>query len=121
MQRQEIARRQILYRNGHPLPPLTDCTVILVDDGIATGATFLASVAALKDLKVKRLVAAVPVGPPERIRQVGRKVDEVVALWEPEDFVAVGSHYEDFTQVEDTDVVRYLKAAEALRERAPLA
>jgi putative phosphoribosyl transferase len=119
-QRQEIARRQVLFRDGRPLPPLTDRTVILVDDGIATGATFLASVAALKDLKVKRLVAAIPVGPPERIHQVGRKVDEVVALWEPEGFIAVGGYYEDFTQVEDTDVVRYLKAAEALRERARL-
>ena len=122
MQKQEIVRRQGLYRGGRPLPPLAERTVILVDDGIATGATFLASVMALKDLKVKRLVAAIPVGPPERIRQIGRKLDEVVALWEPEDFVAVGSHYEDFTQVEDTDVVRYLKAAEAAwSERAHLA
>lgn len=122
-QREEIARRQALYRNGRPLPSLTGRNVILVDDGLATGATFLASVQALKGLGPKRLIAAIPVGPNETLREVGVQVDELVVLLTPEPFYAVGNHYEDFTQVEDDAVLRCLAGAEvALRdgERKPL-
>lgn len=116
-QQQEMTRRQALYRKGRPLPTLTDRTVLLVDDGIATGSTFLASVEALRKLGVKRLIAAIPVGPPATLRQVGHRVDELVVLMAPDLFFAVGNHYENFTQVEDVTVVRYLAAAEtALRE-----
>ena len=110
-QQDEIPRRQVLYRQGRPLPVLTDRTVLLVDDGIATGATFLASVESLRGLGVKRLVAAIPVGPRDTLSRVREEVDELVALITPEPFFAVGNHYEDFTQVEDAGVIRYLAAA----------
>jgi putative phosphoribosyl transferase len=113
---EEIARRQVLYRHGRPLPALTKRTVLLVDDGIATGATFLASAKALRGLGVQRLVAAVPVGPENTLSQVKRQVDELVVLETPEPFFAVGNHYLDFAQVEDAGVIRYLAtAASALR------
>ncbi|HXF94429.1 MAG TPA: phosphoribosyltransferase [Nitrospiraceae bacterium] len=115
-QQEEIARRQALYRQGRNVPMLTDRTVLLVDDGIATGATFFASLNAIRDLKPRRLVGAIPVGPRETLEEVARKVDKLVVLEVPEPFFAVGCHYTDFTQVEDADVIRYLDLAEqALR------
>lgn len=108
-EQEEIVRRQVLYRGGKSLPDLSGRTILLVDDGIATGATFLASVQALRSLSVKRLVAAIPVGPPETLREVGRLVDELVWLLAPEPFFAVGSHYEHFTQVEDEEVLACLR------------
>lgn len=109
--RQEIARRINLYRQGHPLAPLTDRTVILLDDGIATGSTFLASIAAIRELRPRVLVGAIPVGPQETIRQVSRQVDKLVVLLTPDPFYAVGNFYADFAQMEDGDVLRYLKLA----------
>lgn len=117
-ERAEIVRRQALYRGGRPLPPLAGRTVMLVDDGLATGATFLASVRALRGLGLKRLIAAIPVGPKDTIRDVEGQVDELVVLLTPEPFYAVGNHYEDFTQVEDDEVLSALAdAAAALRSR----
>lgn len=115
-QREEIARRQGLYRGGRALPTLRERTVLLVDDGIATGATFLASAKALKGLGVQRLVGAVPVGPPDTLRLARREVDELVVLMTPEPFFAVGNHYLDFAQVDDAAVIQYLeRAVSALR------
>lgn len=116
--REEIARRQALYRHGRPLPDLKDRTVLLVDDGIATGATFLASVEALRNLQVRRLVAAVPVGPGDTLSEISKQVDKLIVLATPEPFYAVGNHYLDFRQVSDDEVVRYLEAAAAAYERA---
>ncbi len=117
-QQQEIARRQALYRQGRRLPALTDRTVILVDDGIATGSTFFASVDAIRHLKPRRLIGAIPVGPAETIRIARTLVDELVVLATPEPFWAVGNHFIDFTQVNDHEVVEYLNLAEeAMRER----
>lgn len=117
-QRGEIARRQALYRQGRRLPALADRAVILVDDGIATGSTFFASVDAIRHFKPKRLVGAIPVGPEETIRVARSRVDELVVLATPEPFWSVGSHYTDFAQVNDREVVEYLNLAEdALRER----
>lgn len=115
--RQEIGRRQQLYRQGrHPLP-LKDRIVILVDDGIATGSTFFASLEGIRGQAPKHLVAAIPVGPSETIAKVRSLVDELVVLATPEPFWAVGNHYVDFTQVEDRDVLEYLNLAdESLRE-----
>ncbi len=111
-QQQEIARRQVLYRQGRQLPTLIDRTVILVDDGIATGSTFFASAKAIKHLKPRRLIGAIPVGPVETIQEARRQVDELVVLATPDPFSAVGNHYIDFAQVSDHDVVEYLKLAE---------
>lgn len=113
-EQEEMVRRQALYRGGKPLPDLSGCTVLLVDDGIATGATFLASVQALRSLSVKRLAAAIPVGPPETLCEVGRLVDELVWLLAPEPFFAVGNHYTNFTQVEDDEVLAYLTQAQRI-------
>ena len=111
-QQREIARRQDLYRQGRHFPTLTDRIVILVDDGIATGSTFFASVQSLRHLKPSRLIGAIPVGPVETIREARAQVDELVVLATPDPFWAVGNHYSDFAQVSDHDVVEYLNLAE---------
>jgi putative phosphoribosyl transferase len=112
VQQKEIARRKDLYRQGRPLPQLTGRTLLLVDDGIATGATFMASALAIRSLQPRHLVGVIPVGPPSTIREVRGYVDELVVLMTPDPFVAVGNFFMDFTQVEDRDVIQYLNLAE---------
>ena len=120
VQEKEIARRKDLYRQGRPLPQLTGRTVLLVDDGIATGSTFMASALAIRGLQPRRLVGVIPVGPPSTIREVRSHVDELVILMTPDPFNAVGNFFADFTQVEDRDVIQYLNLAEeAMLERMP--
>ena len=120
LQEKEIARRKNLYRQGRPLPQLTGRTVLLVDDGIATGSTFMASALAIRSLQPHLLVGVIPVGPPSTIREIRSYVDELVILMTPEPFEAVGNFFIDFTQVEDRDVIQYLNLAEeAMFERAP--
>jgi putative phosphoribosyl transferase len=115
----EIARRRDLYRQGRPLPQLTGRTVFLVDDGIATGSTFLASALAIRSLQPRHLVGVIPVGPPSTMREVQAHVNELIVLMTPDPFYAVGDFFVDFTQVEDRDVVEYLNLAEAaMLERA---
>ena len=112
VQRREIARRQQLYRNGLPLPPLTGRTVILVDDGIATGATFFATIEAVMELSPRRVVAAIPVSPVDSAARVRNSVDELIVLATPEPFMAVGQCYQNFAQVDDAQVIAYLRAAQ---------
>lgn len=112
VQEREIARRQQLYRQGRRLPPLTDRIVILVDDGIATGSTFFASVRSVSRFKPRRLIGAIPVGPIATIHEARLQMDELVVLATPDPFWAVGNHYIDFAQVSDYDVVEYLNLAE---------
>ena len=120
IQEKEIARRKDLYRQGRSLPQLTGRTVLLVDDGVATGATFIASALAIRSLQPRRLVGVIPVGPPSTIREIQSYVDELVILMTPDPFYAVGSFFTDFTQVEDRDVIQYLNLAEeAMREHTP--
>jgi putative phosphoribosyl transferase len=120
VQETEIARRKDLYRQGRQLLHLTDRTVLLVDDGLATGSTFMASALAIRSVQPHRLVGVIPVGPPSTIREVRAHVDELVVLMTPEPFEAVGNFFVDFTQVEDRDVVEYLSVAEeAMLERTP--
>jgi putative phosphoribosyl transferase len=107
-QRQEIARRVAAYRGGRALPHLGGRTAIVVDDGIATGATLVAALRAARDLGPARLVAAVPVAPPEAIARLAREADEVVCLAAPEAFHAVGQFYDDFRQIEDEEVIALL-------------
>ena len=119
-QEKEIARRKDLYRQGRPLPQLTGRTVLLVDDGVATGATFMASALAIRSLQPRRLVGVIPVGPSSTIREVRSHVDELVVLMTPGPFEAVGNFFVDFTQVEDRDVIQYLNLAEeAMLEHTP--
>ena len=111
-QRREIARRQTLYRQGRSVPRLGDRTVILVDDGIATGSTFFATIEAVTELSPRRLVAAIPVGPGDTLARVKSLVDELVVLEVPDPFSAVGNAYQDFTQVDDGQVIALLKSAQ---------
>lgn len=108
-QKEEIARRITLYRGGKGVPPLAGKTVILVDDGVATGATAKAAISTLKQEKIAKLVVALPVASQEAEREIAPTVDEWVCLQTPAGFMAVGNYYYDFTQVEDEDVVAMLK------------
>lgn len=116
-QQEEIARRKVLFRGGEGLPPLAGKTVILVDDGVATGATVKAAVTTLKQEKLARLVIALPVASQEAEATIRRMVDEWVCLQTPPGFMAVGDYYYDFTQVEDTEVVAMLKESREKGER----
>ncbi len=110
-QEKEIWRRKRLYRGGLPFPRLAGRTVLLVDDGLATGATFEAAALALRELKPKFLVGAVPVAPPETAERVRTLVDELVVLEILECFMAVGQAYANFRQVDDEQVLRVLEDA----------
>ncbi len=89
-------------------PQLRNMTVILTDDGIATGHTFLAAVDFVKSKKPKSVIAAIPVGPPESLEIIKEKVDRLVAIEKPSFFMAVGEFYRDFEQLSDDDVRKYL-------------
>jgi putative phosphoribosyl transferase len=112
---EEIVRRQQRYRNGLPFPAVSRKTVILVDDGIATGATFFATIEAVRKLSPQRLVAAIPIAPEDNIGPVQSRVDELIVLATPDPFIAVGHHYQCFTQINDAEVLEYLKAAQEAR------
>ena len=113
--REEITRRQERYRNGAPLAAVTGRTIILVDDGMATGATFFATIEAITELSPRRLVAAVPVAPEDNVDPVRSRVDEFIVLTTPAPFFAVGHHYQCFAQVDDAEVLEYLHAAQQAR------
>jgi putative phosphoribosyl transferase len=100
----EVERREQTYRDGRPPPELRDRVVILVDDGLATGATMRAAVAALRQRGVAKIVVAAPVGAPDTCRELKDEVDEIVCATAPEFFQAVGQYYEDFSQTTDEDV-----------------
>jgi putative phosphoribosyl transferase len=106
----ELHRREHAYRGDRPPADLVDKTVILVDDGIATGASMLAAVRAVRASNPTRVVVAVPVGPPSACREIAAEADEVVCATMPPGFGAVGQVFVDFHQVTD-DEVRELLAA----------
>ncbi len=115
VQQEEIHRRQRIYRQGRQPPSLHDRAVILVDDGIATGATFFVSIEAVRRQAPRVLIAAIPVGPTDTIRKIKPLVDELVWLATPDPFWSVGGHYAEFSQVSDEEVLRYLHLADAAR------
>ncbi|MBX5492682.1 MAG: phosphoribosyltransferase [Chloroflexi bacterium] len=115
---QELERRERLYRGGQPPRDVHGQTVILVDDGLATGATMRAAVEALRRRGAARIVVAVPVAPPETCAELRTEADEVICLVTPEPFFAVGLWYADFAQISD-DEVRDLLAASAREHAAP--
>ncbi len=102
--RQEIARRQALYREGQPLPSLEGKQALLVDDGIATGYTMLVAAIAVRQAGASWVVAAAPVGSPEAERALRLHTDEIVLLQTPSPFYAVGLYYDEFSQITDEEV-----------------
>jgi len=111
IQEQEIVKRKNLYRSGNDLPTLQNTTVILVDDGVATGSTISAALHALKEKHVAKIIAAIPVSPPDTARSLAPLVDQLVVLCEPDNFAAVGVYYQRFLQVEDDEVLPFLEMA----------
>jgi putative phosphoribosyl transferase len=107
----EIERRRALYLGGRARAPIEGRTAIVVDDGIATGATMRAALHATRRAGPKRLVLATPVAPPDTIERLRPEADEVVCLATPELFLAIGSFYRDFRQVRDEEVVELLRQA----------
>lgn len=107
----EIERRMAVYRGDRPAPRIEGRTVILVDDGVATGSTVRASLQALRKRNPGRLILAVPVGPPQTIEELRPLADEVVVLATPAPFWAVGRFYQSFQQTTDEQVVELLEAA----------
>jgi predicted phosphoribosyltransferase len=101
---QELARRQRLYRGDRPLPDIAGRTVVLVDDGLATGATMRAAIAAVRQQQPARIVVAVPTASPDTCEALKAEADDVVCAMTPEPFLAVGHWYEDFTQTTDDEV-----------------
>jgi putative phosphoribosyl transferase len=107
----ELERREQSYRDGRPAPELRNRTVILVDDGLATGATMRAAVAALRQRGAAKIIVAAPVGAPETCHELAELVDETVCAIAPEFFQAVGQFYQDFSQTTDDEVRDLLKRA----------
>ncbi|MCX7782920.1 MAG: phosphoribosyltransferase [Meiothermus sp.] len=110
-QQAELRRREQLYRGSRPFPDLAGKTVLLIDDGLATGATMKAAIAAARQKQPGRLVVAVPVAPPDTVAEIQSLVDEVVCLETPAFFQAVGLWYEHFPQTSDEEVLALLQAA----------
>jgi predicted phosphoribosyltransferase len=120
LQHAEIARRKKLFRDVCPQAPITGRSVIVTDDGIATGSTMIAALPTVRTQNPRELIVAVPVASPDRLEEVRRWCDDVVCLLTPERFGAIGQFYKDFTQVEDEEVVQLLREfAPPIRRRQP--
>ena len=104
----EIARRASAYRVGRPAMPLRDEDIILVDDGVATGATLKAAITYVKNQNPRNLTVAIPVSPIQTIRELRAEVD-VICLSSPEIFYAIGAFYSDFKQITDEEVIMHLQ------------
>ena len=107
----ELQRREQIYREGRPAPELRHKIVILVDDGLATGATMRAAIKALRQCGAAKIVVAVPVGPPDTCDELAKEADEIVCISTPPFFQAVGQYYQDFSQTSDDDVRELLSKA----------
>lgn len=104
VERRELERREHAYRGSRPWPELEGATAILVDDGLATGATMRAAIEGLKPYKPRETVVAIPVAPKEPLAELRKRANEVVCLETPSDFRGIGQWYVSFDQVEDEEV-----------------
>jgi predicted phosphoribosyltransferase len=116
---EEVARRERAYRDGRPFPSVEGKTIILVDDGIATGSTMMAAIGSLRQLGAARIVVATPVIALSTYPQMKRAADEVAAVLISDEFGGVGGFYEDFTQTSDVEVRTLLSHAQASRAADP--
>lgn len=107
----ELIRREREYRGHRPQPRLSDRTILLIDDGLATGATMRAAVQAIQAKKPKKLVAAVPVASREACNAIQPHVDHIICLQKPDPFYGVGAWYDDFSQTSDQEVHQLLAKA----------
>ena len=105
---EEIERRRKLYLGSRPHPELKGQTVIIVDDGIATGATIRVALRAIRMRKPRKLILAVPVAPTQSLDELRTEADEIVCLEDYEDFGAIGLYYSDFRQISDAEVIKLL-------------
>lgn len=106
----EIARRRELYRSVRPQAAVAGRSVIITDDGIATGSTMIAAIQSVREAGPREIIVAVPVGSPERVEVIAGLCDRMICLLEPEDFRAVGQFYRSFEQVSDERVAALLQA-----------
>jgi putative phosphoribosyl transferase len=120
-EQEELERRERLYRGDRPAADIRDRTIILVDDGLATGSTMRAAAIALQQMKPVKIVVAVPVSPPETCEAFRSEVDEVICAITPEPFIAVGAWYSDFSQTSDEEVRQLLEqASRGQHDHSPL-
>ncbi|ORX88126.1 phosphoribosyltransferase [Anaeromyces robustus] len=110
-ERIELARRSKEYRGNRPFPKIKDKNIILVDDGIASGASMKAAIATVKSFGPKSIIVAVPVGPPEVINELKLLVDDVICIHQPSPFHAVGLWYGHFPQLKDNEVLKYIESS----------
>ena len=115
VERQELERRQRAYRGDLPEPEIEGRTVIMVDDGLATGSTMRAAITAVKEQRPSQIVVAIPVAPRETCEDLEAEVDEVVCLQAPDPFVAIGVWYESFPPVSDDEVRELLDGSRVSR------
>lgn len=111
----EIERRRAVYLAGRPRVEVAGRTAIVVDDGLATGATARAALKAIRQMRPARIILAVPVAPPDTLAMLEEECDQIVCPTVPDHFTAIGAFYGDFTQVEDAEVVDLLDRARLFR------
>jgi putative phosphoribosyl transferase len=118
IEREELKRRERDYRSDRPAPDVRGRTVILVDDGLATGATMRAAAAALRQQGAAKIIVAVPVGAPSTCYEIRGVADDVFCLQTPGSFMGVGQYYEDFSQTTDEEVRELLAASASNKPKA---
>ena len=114
IERERAKQRLTLYRRYAPLPTIKGKTILLIDDGIATGATMLAVIQSMRKDGAKRIIAAVPVAPADSLALIEAAADEVVCLEITQDFFGVSYYYREFSQTEDEEVIRLLSESRAM-------
>jgi len=117
-EKHELERRERAYRGGRPPLDVNGLTVILVDDGIATGSSMRAAILTLRQMNPERIVIAIPVAPPSTCKRLQSEVDELVCVEMPEPFYGVAQFYDDFSQVSDKEVKQLLESA-SRQQRGP--